>query len=332
MTRLALRLLFVAGFAALSAPAADVAFYGIIKSQEFVQTSTGAPVARPTNGFAFNAFVVASANHVVTNATVKPSNTNLLRTLVPTDANTLATWRFEERFPTSAALEAAYPAGNFFTPVRYTNTLFTVNDGTRVVTLNYSLLALVGNPATPQINNFPAAQAIDHTAPFTLGFNASGNAALDLVQVIITDPASNVLFASPAPFSPGALTGASNTVVIPSYALPPGTNLTGHLSFVRPVGLETNAYSGAIGVPAVLRDTEFPLLTRPAPAPPVLEVLSTALPFQLRYQGENNRTYRLEATQDFITWTNLLVTNLPSATFTDLTTLPHRFYRVQVGP
>jgi hypothetical protein len=82
----------------------------------------------------------------------------------------------------------------------------------------------------------------------------------------------------------------------------------------------------------VLRDTEFPLVTRPAPAPPVLKILSTALPFRLRYTGESNRTYRLEATQDFINWTNLLVTNLPSITFTDSIPLPRRFYRVHVGP
>jgi hypothetical protein len=331
MNRPLLLVLIITGFTIRPGPAADVAFFGIIKSQEFVQTNAAAPMARPTNGFAFNAFVIASSNHVVTNATVKPSNATPLRTLLPISTNTLDSWRFEERFQTSAALDAAYPVGNIITPVRYTNTMFTVNDGARVVTLNYSLLSIVGNPATPQITNFAAAQAIDHTAPFLLGFNTSGNSTFDLVQVIITDSASNVLFSSPAPFTAGALSGASNTIVIPSYVLPPDTRLTGHLSFARPVGLETNAYPGAIGVPAVLRDTEFSLKTRPAPASPVLEILSTALPFQLRYTGESNRTYRLQATQDFITWTNLLITNLPSATFTDPAPLAYRFYRVLVG-
>jgi len=332
MNRLFILSLLVTGFALACVRAADVAFFGIIKSQEFIQTNAAAPVPRPTNGFGFNAFVVASSNHVVTNATVKPSNATPLRTLLPEDTNSLAVWRFEEKFQTAAALDAAYPAGNLFTPVRYTNTLFTVNDGLRIVTLNYSLLLLTGNPATPQVTNFTKAQAIDHTAPFVVGFNASGNATLDLVQLIITDTASNVLYSSPAPFSAGALTGASNTVMIPSYTLPPGTNLVGHLSFVRPVGLETNAYPGAVGIPAVLRDTEFPLRTRPAPAPPILEMLSTSPSVQLRYTGESNRTYRVEASVNFITWTNLLITNLPSAIVTDPAALPQRFYRVRVGP
>jgi hypothetical protein len=314
--------------------AADVAFFGIIKSQEFVQTNANSPAARPTNGFAFNAFVFANSNNVVTNATVKPSNTTPLRQLLPLDTNTLAAWRFEERFNTQSALDGAYPNGNIITPVRYTNTMFTVNDGTRAVTLNYSLLSLLGNPNTPQITNFAAAQAIDHTADFTLRFNSSGNTLVDLVQVIVTDAASNGIFASPAPFSPGALTGASNSVVIPGYTLPPGATLVGHLSFVRPAGLETNAYPGVLGVPAVLKDTEFSLVTRPAPPPPVLEVVSMLPFFQLRCTGESNRNYHVQATQDFTNWTDVLVTNAPSAIYTDTdsATLPHRFFRVHVGP
>ena len=37
----------------------------------------------------------------------------------------------------------------------------------------------------------------------------------------------------------------------------------------------TNDYLGALGVPAVLKDTEFPLVTRPAPVSPLLTVISS---------------------------------------------------------
>src|SRR6185436_5307762 len=97
----------------------DVGFFGILKSSEFVQTNSGAPIGRATAGFAFNAFVLANADHVVTGATVKPSNATGLRTLLATDAGA-ATWRFEERFATQALLDATYPNGNIITPVRYT--------------------------------------------------------------------------------------------------------------------------------------------------------------------------------------------------------------------
>lgn len=315
------------------AQAADVGFFGIIKSQEFVQTNSAVPASRPTNGFAFNAFVLANSNNVVTNATVKPANSTPLCQLLPLDTNTLATWRFEQRFNTSAALDAAYPNGGIFPTFNYTVTMGTVNDGNKVATLNYSGLVLLGTPATPQVTNFAAAQAIDHTADFTLRFNASGNPTFDLVQVIITDTASNGIFASPAPFSAGALSGASNSVVIPGYTLPAGATLVGHLSFVRPAGLVTNTYPGAVGVPAVLRDTEFPLVTRPAPPAPALEILSHPF-FQLRCTGESNRTYHLQAASDLSTWADVLVTNSPAFTYTDTNSLllPHRFFRVRVGP
>jgi hypothetical protein len=158
---------------------------------------------------------------------------------------------------------------------------------------------------------------------------------LDLVQVIITDPASNGVFSSAAPFAAGSLNGTSNWIVLPPNSLPPGTNLVGHLSIVR-VGLpNTNSYAGATGIPGLLRDTEFSLVTRPAPQPPRLTVISKdSAPFQFRYAGESNRVYHVQATEDFVSWTDLLVTNRASAVFTDqLSDLySKRFYRVQVGP
>jgi hypothetical protein len=333
---LILILALVHGASGFTAPAADVAFFGIIKSQEFVQTNASAPVARATDGFAFNSFVLATTNNVVTNATVKPSNSTPLRTLVSTNADQLF-WRFEERFNTQSSLDNTYPYGSLFSPVNYTFTIGTTNDGIRTVNLNYSLLSLVGGqPAVPQITNFAAAQAIDHTADFQLRFVASGSALLDLVQIIVMDGASNIVFASPAPFSTGALTGASNACTIPGYSLPPGSQLIGHLAFVRPTFLETNAYTGALGVPAVLRDTEFPLVTRPAPAPPRLEVLSPgATPFVVGFTGEPNRYYRLQGTLNLTNWFDLGVTNSATGTgtFTDPTsgTVSNRFYRLKVG-
>lgn len=328
---------FVFGFAGLWSHGADVAFFGIIKSQEFVQTNASAPVARAANGFAFNALVLASTNHVLTNATVKPSNTTPLRTLLATNADHLF-WRFEERFSSQASLDATYPNGSLFNPANYAVTLSTTNDGIRSVNLNYSLLPLVGGPpVVPQITNFAAAQAIDHTADFRLRFVPSGNTLIDLVQVIVLDASSNAVFASPAPFSAGALTGASNSVTIPRHTLPPDQRLTGHLAFVRPTFLETNAYPGAIGVPAVLRDTEFPLVTRPAPSTPRLTILSPDLtPLIIGFIGESNRNYLLQGSVNLSNWLDLALTNSPSGvgSFTNDTSalLPSRFYRIKVGP
>ena len=312
--------------------AADVALFGMIKSQQFVQTNSSAPVSLASNGFAFNAFVFASGSHLVTNATVKPGNSTPLRALLPD--STEEVWRFEERFNTQAALDAVYPNGNIFLPVNYTMTMRTLNDGTKTANLDFTTAVLLGTPPTPQVTNFPATQVIDTTASFTLRWSAAGN-SFDLVQVLVLDSASNSIYASPVPLSEGALTGQSNAVVIPPNTLPPGANLTGHISFARPGLPNTNSYPGAVGVPAIVKDTEFPIVTRPAPAPPLLEVLSMdAAPFQLRYTGEADRNYHLQATIDFLSWQDLLVTNAPTATYADPQsgTLDQRFYRIQVGP
>ncbi|MFM1769350.1 MAG: hypothetical protein RJA22_1879 [Verrucomicrobiota bacterium] len=320
-----------------STRAADVALFSLIKSQTYQQTSAGAPVALASNAFAFNAVVLASSNNVVTNATVDPSNSTPLRQLAATDPSQVL-WRFEERFNTQAALDSVYPNGNIFLPVNYAMAMATVNDGPRSVNLSFSTAALLGYPPTPTVSNatWTAAQGIDTAADFTLRWTASGGAA-DLVQVFISDASSNVVYASPTPPGAGSLTGASNHIVIPAYTLPAASPLSGRLGFIRPGLPETNAYAGAIGVAALAKETDFPLLTRAAPVPPRLEVLNLAPPpFRLRFTGETNRLYQIQASTDLRTWGTIFTTNSPTGTgtFTDTASslVEERYYRIRVGP
>ena len=148
------------------AEAADASFYGVLKSQQYFQSNSAAPAALASNGFAFNSFVFASGDHLVTNAAVKPGNSTPLRPLL-SDSNQVV-WRFEERFHTQAALDAVYPNGNLVFPVNYTMTLNTVNDGVKSASLSFAAAALLGTPPTPQVANFNAAQSIDTSASFTL--------------------------------------------------------------------------------------------------------------------------------------------------------------------
>ena len=158
----------------------------------------------------------------------------------------------------------------------------------------------------------------------------------DLVQLTVLDSASNAVFASPFPFTPGALDGNASSAVIPAYSLPPGETLTGHLTFARPHAPDTNSYPGVVAVPAIARDILFPLKTRPAAVQPVLQPQS-GTPFRLTFTCETNRVYHLQATTNWLAWEDLLViTNLTSTSvsFTDTQAvqLPRRFYRAQVGP
>ena len=312
--------------------AADVAVYGILKSQQFFQANAGAPVALASNGFAFKAFVFASGDHLVTNATVKPSNSTPLRQLL--GGATQAVWQFEQRFSSQVDLNNVYPSGTILSPIHYTNTMKTVNDGTKTSVL--SLAGVLGNPPTLQVSNFAAAQSINPAADFTLRWKSAGGQSIDLVQLLVFDSASNTVFASPERLAPGALTGQSNAVVIPAFALPSVASLTARLSDCAPAPCGHELLSRRHGPPALVKDIEFPMATRTMPARPRLEILSAnADPFQLRYTGEPHLTYYLQMTHNFISWTNLFVTNPPTGTGTYIDSTSsltnRRYYRIELG-
>ncbi len=315
--------------------AADAAFFGLVKLRQYAQTPGGNPAELPSNGFSFQAFVIASTNNAVTNATVsfKPSASAVTRTLLPL-ADGLGL-RFEEYFNTLDALDAAYPAGGGFSVVTYTNSLHTLNDGLRRANLTFWIappFLSITAPTTPAIANLPDAQDIDTSSDFTLRWNSVGT-ALTLLQLTILDLSSNVVFASPIPFQDGALNGASNAIVLPAHTLPVNARFEGHLTAANPGLPNTNAYPGAIGVATLAKDLSFPLATRSVPPPTLTLTPNPSDTFHLHLAGQPNYYHRLEASQDLLAWTTLALTNPPDGHlhYLDPAPLPnaHRFYRAR---
>jgi hypothetical protein len=317
------------------APGADVSYFGIVKSVRYTQANGASPATLPTNAYVFTAFAVASTNNVLTNATVKPGNTTPLRTLLPTTNQTF--FQFEEGFNSQSALDTTYPTTSGISAVNYTMTLSTTNDGIRTASLNFYLLFLaLSYPVTPEITNLAAAQTIDTSRDFEIGWNSLGGSSLAIVQLSILDTASNAVFNSPVPFSPGALNGASGSVVIPAYSLPPGASLIGHLSIGNPGLPNTNSYPGATGISSLAKDTQFVLTTRSAPAQPQLQILPPAAgQFRFHVTGDSNRIFQVQASDVLPLWTNVLTTNSASGVFDYADpaspALQRRFYRVRVG-
>lgn len=322
------------------AVAADALYYGVIKSHQFEQAPGRSPQLLATNAFAFNAVVLCATNHAVTNATVKvPDASGTVRTL-NSESNGIALL-YEARFQSQAALDAAYPSsGSFFNPSVYTFTMQTVHDGTPNPKVSYWLSSL---PNTPTVTNLNEAQAIDATRDFALRWEPFNGTFADIVQVLVTDTASNMWYNSPVPFATGALNGNSNSVIIPAGQLPAGQALVGHLLIARPGLPNTNSYAGAFGVAAHLKDTAFPLATLPAVPPTLVALAPSAAGFQLGFIGESNRTYHLLASTNPAlapssptAWQRLFTTNSPtgrgSVTDTQAVQFPQRFYRLEVGP
>jgi hypothetical protein len=312
--------------------AADVSDYGVIKSIQYLQTNDLAPAPLATNAYAFNAFVVASTNNVVSNATVKVGS----NTAIPLTSTNTVEWLFRDAYSSQTALDTAYPAGSAFSPVNYTLTMSTTNDGVRSGSVNFFLLIIpVSYPTTPQLTNLAAAQSIDATREFALTWDGLGGSTLAVVQLTILDAASNLVFASPAPFQPGSLNGTSTGYVVPGYSLPPGANLQGHLTIGNPGAPNTNSYPGATGVAALAKDTQFPLATRPAPAQPLLSLREQASQAVIEVSGESNRLYQLLISSNLLNWSTLYTTDCftPGFSYTDPqpATNAVRFYRAKVG-
>ena len=321
----------------LQARGADASYYAIIKSQQYLETNSAAgPLLKSTGAWVFDALVVASQSNAVTSATVQAPYGG------PTQALLLQSNRtdllFEQRFDSQQDLETAYTTGSLFI-APYPMTIYGANDGVQSGTLGFGAGGISGQypPNVPALGNFDAAQSIDSTTAFTLTFNLYGGQTSDVVQVTVIGPATNFVFSSPPPFSSNALNGFSSSCLIPANALPAGTTLEAHLSLGRPVGEDTSSYPGATGVAVMGIDIQFPLLTRPAPAPPRITMLSiNPAPPRIQFAGETNRNYHIQYTSDLDSWTDLVVTNSPTGTGTVVDdTAPafgKRFYRIHVGP
>jgi hypothetical protein len=313
---------------------ADVGYYGLIKSQMYLQTNNSTPSLKGTNAFAIAAFVIPSSSYAVTNATFTPQGKPIRSLLLDSNGTSL---RFEFATNSQANLDALFPSPSFGSPMPYSFTLQTVNDGFRTAAV--TLPNLLGSPIQPPLVNVqdvPQLQTVDHTLDLLLRWSASGGNALQIIQALIIDGSSNLFFATPAPFTAGALSGTSNSVVVPAGTLPPGQPLELHLTIAQPGLPNTNDYPGAIGVGAFAKDTAVPITTRPAPPPPKLSLFS--LPTNailVHVEAESNRLCHLEASLELNTWTNLLSTNTGSGIMEYLERkvdlINHRFYRARIG-
>jgi hypothetical protein len=244
---------WVAGLAVLlllntTTQAADVGYFGVIKGQTFVQSSSSLVVADGSASSVFQAIASPAAPGNLANATFRTPASTLVT--IPNNSGVFA---FEKTFSSVTAMDSVYPNGN------YTLTLGTVHDGvkTAIVTLSAN-----NYPATPRFNNFTTAQAINSSADFTLGWDPiPANIPPDLLQVLVLDCHSNLVFSTPFPGSTGALASSSVSAIISARTLRPGQQYNALMLVLRPVNSNTNSYPGAVGVAGFYKQLRMPLVT-----------------------------------------------------------------------
>jgi hypothetical protein len=267
-------------------------------------------------------FLTASTTQSVTSATFRAPNN-----ATPSLTGAGLTHNFVQAFATPAAMDSAFPAGN------YEMRITTKNNGFRTNTLP---LAGAYPQAAPQIANIDEAQYIKPAAPFTLSWNVADIQPSDLFQVIITE-GTNTVFSTPIiPGLPGALNSAARSVVIPAGALTPGKSYTGTLRHARIVANDSFNYPLATGTSSHARVTRFPLQTAAGPSPqPVLDVTRVNGQIEFSFNSVRGEKYAIESSTGLPVWTRG-----PTITATGSTTVvrpllpaaPFTFYRIVAGP
>jgi len=154
------------------------------------------------------------------------------------------------QYDTLAALEGAYPEGNY--TLRFNQT----GQVERVIAM-----ALPATPAViPKIANYAEAQAIDATNAFTLRWNAfSPQGPGAFIRLIISDELGNLVFLAPNPCVPRDLDPTATSIVIPANYFRPEVNYTGQLQFGLNFYVSTTDVPQMVGYGAVQQDTSFDL-------------------------------------------------------------------------
>lgn len=222
--------------------------YSLSKTASYQQTSPADPVPASEMPFAFGAFVTgpqAGPAATAGSVTLPDNSTKSLEAL-------FGYLTFNDTPATEAALDAAYPAGNY--TLRFTQT----GQPERVIPMTLP----AANVPVPKIANFAAAQAVNAAQDFTLSWNAfTGAGTGDYISLTITDGQGNVLFQAPNPCVPRELAVTATSIVIPANTLQTNKLYSGTLAFERNFYSSTNAVPDMAGFGGVMRHTEFTINT-----------------------------------------------------------------------
>ncbi|MGO8929577.1 MAG: hypothetical protein ACLQU3_22145 [Limisphaerales bacterium] len=310
----------------------DVFDYFVTKLEAFLQVGP-ANLVLNTNFGPFNAYLglVQSAPDTVSFAVVVlPTGAEVA---LPLGSSGLEL-ETRQNFSTQAAIDAAYPPGN------YTFHLDTVDDGTLFPVLTNPAAAY---PNPPQVSNFAAAQSVNPLSPFTLQWNAiPGATTNDFLWVFANDTSGNVVFSTPEPsIDPSdALSGTATSVVIPINTFQSGQAYTGWIILFHTTSVNMLDYPGAAGLTIVAAATSFPLALAFSSLPMLSQPARPSdTQFGFLLSGVPGQNYTVlvatNAARPLTNWSTLLITNLsasPALIQDNQATNKQRFYRVKVGP
>jgi hypothetical protein len=191
----------------------------------------------------------------------------------------------------------------------------------------------MSQPNPPHVTNFVAAQSVNATQAFTLGWDAfEGGTSSDYVYVTI----GNNDWKTPDPGGAGALDGTATTVTIPANSLGANSNYTATIGFYRVVVVSNTAYTTKAYRAAT---TQFTLNTVGTTRPVITNLVPSGGHYTFDILTSAAQTLTIVSSTDcalpLAQWTTLLTTNSQAASvhFIDPRPATNRvmLYRVRDG-
>jgi hypothetical protein len=190
----------------------------------YEQTSPAAPSPDTNAPYLFTATTAMASNRSPTSITLTIPTTGGVSNLTQNFAAP-ENWYFTSYDTNQARFESTFPQG------AYTyNVMASASNQTLTVTLPVNMT----QPNAPHVTNYTAAQAINSSSAFTLGWDpfTGGAGASNFVYVYITRSGTN-LFQTGTPGASNALVGTAVTATIPANTLPAGGTFDATIGFYR---------------------------------------------------------------------------------------------------
>ena len=298
--------------------------FSVGKIHHYFQTSAGAPTLDPLKAYGFSG-VTSLASNRTANAVDLTLPTGAVSNLTHYPPPAADIFIMAPSTDNLASYEATFPAGNysFFVQAQTSN---------QTVVVALPTTNSMPHPNVPHLTNYVAAQTVNPSQPFVLGWDAfTGGAATNYIDVDIDGAIT-----SPEPGQPGWLNGTARTFTIPAGTLLPNTTYAARIGFLRHFGTTNASYTTAAYRATY---TEFSLATtgggtgslvltnaKSTPANFSFDVLCpVGLPVTVEYKTNLSS----------VVWHTLLVTNDPPSRFHAVapqsTTNRHLFFRARIG-
>jgi hypothetical protein len=296
--------------------------FSVGKVHHYNQTYAGAATLDPIAPYGFSGVTALASNRTATSVslTLPTAAVSNLIHLPPPSAEVFILSTYDTNL---SAYDATFPSGNY--------SFFVQGSSNQTVMVSLPTTNSMPQPNAPHLTNYPAAQVVNASQAFVLGWDAfSGGTAADYIDVDIGS-----IYNSPEPGQPGALPGTARTFTIPANTLQPNTNYLSRVGFFRHSGMTNASYTTAAYRATY---TEFTLITIAAGPLILTNPVYASGTFSFDVLCSSGQTVVVEYKTNLAVapWQTLLTTNSPGSSFhavaPQAVTNRSLFFRARNGP